>query len=460
MLKRDRRLCGVVAAGGLLAVLSGCDIGRFAEDAETVWFGEDLSLGNAEIVAYYNEKDRLFDLIASDCRLRFPDGRVTRTLPPEQTPSDGPDDQPDDGEAGDDEARSDAAALEEAESSEEADDESDGAADDGGSDDKEPLPSVPQSETRTASADLGCEEILRAHGKAAPQISSRERLNLYLTAGLDYVDHRCDLYFQALRRLQRDFNATSNQIAILGGAAASALGLFEAAAREIAAVALGTTTAVATLDNVRNRLLYKIDATATMDLVERAQATYRGALRPSSITDTLTATIAIREYARLCMPDEIEQRVVAAVRTADLTTDAPQTAPGLSVLRARLADELNVGALGPAQVARLYWLLQLDGAADEAQRTAAVSGLSPALVSNVLTAENEIRPGLDSALALLDALAALDPALVAEARALQRAARQAGEEQTEPAPPPQPPQPPAEAPYQYELFAPPQVRVE
>lgn len=294
-------------------------------------------------------------------------------------------------------------------------------------------------------------------------VDSSGRLTIFLNTGIAYVDHKCEAYFAALRRVQRDFNATTSQVAIAGGAAAGVLGLLQASATEIAILATGTAAATASIESLRDRLIYQVDAADTKQLVRKAQEKYLDELPTADIADVPTAMIAIRAYAELCTPDQIEVFVVQAIKSGEAQSErAPAGAASESTAAAfgrSIADALSLAqSVGSDDLARLYWLRKLGGEEEESERAAIRAGMAPALAERVFDANGGVSTAfrenrkVDS---LLDSLGLVSQPTAARAATLKAAAsgtestgeaatsEAAGTGEATPATPPSPPDGPA-----------------
>jgi hypothetical protein len=142
-------------------------------------------------------------------------------------------------------------------------------------------------------------------------------------AGIAYVHQRCQAYIDALFWFNRYKNTTVSQISLLGAGTASALGIVQASAREIALVALAFGVTAQSIEVLSSSILYKIDPSAVKSLVEASQGTYLRAIAPIRYTTRPTAMSAIQGYLNLCLPATLEAQVMAAVHNATFTGVVP-----------------------------------------------------------------------------------------------------------------------------------------
>lgn len=143
-----------------------------------------------------------------------------------------------------------------------------------------------------------------------------------IDAGMDYADVRCEAYIHALFRLNRDKKSVTNQLGLLGGASAGLMAAVDAAARNVAAVAIGFGLASATVDNLASNLLYELDPSSVRTLVKSLQSHYRAA-KGNGYASRPVAMSVMRGYAALCIPANIEAEVNVAVKSS-----SPMSTPG------------------------------------------------------------------------------------------------------------------------------------
>jgi hypothetical protein len=156
------------------------------------------------------------------------------------------------------------------------------------------------------------------HGKEPSDADGWDRV---IKAGMDYADVRCEEYLHALFRLNRVRRTTVSQLGLLGGATAGVLGAVEAAAKEIALVAIAFGLAASTVDNLSSGVLYELEPSSVRTIVKGLQVAYRSNI--GSYATRPAAVAAIRGYAVLCVPANIEAEVNLALKKAQ-----PQVKPG------------------------------------------------------------------------------------------------------------------------------------
>lgn len=149
-------------------------------------------------------------------------------------------------------------------------------------------------------------------------------------AGFNYVDQKCEDYLDSLFWWDRYRKSATNQIHLLGAATAAGLGLAEAAAKEIALVALGFGLAGETVDNVFNSVLYQLSPSGVQAIVQRSRENYRASVARSAAdgkqpvaTTRVGAVRLVRSYLALCLPPQIEAEVNKAVGAASYQVVVP-----------------------------------------------------------------------------------------------------------------------------------------
>lgn len=137
-----------------------------------------------------------------------------------------------------------------------------------------------------------------------------------LDSGMEYADERCEAYMAALFRLNRDKKTVNSQIGLVGTATAGVMAAAKSAARDIALAAITFGLASSTVDNLSSNLLYDLDPSSVRTLVRALQQKYRDNVGKGYVTRP-TVLRAIRNYAVLCVPANIEAEVNLAVKQAD-----------------------------------------------------------------------------------------------------------------------------------------------
>ncbi|OUM00607.1 hypothetical protein A8M77_20125 [Variovorax sp. JS1663] len=151
--------------------------------------------------------------------------------------------------------------------------------------------------------------------------------DLVVAAGMDYADRKCESYMHALFRLNRDRRTVVSEIGLLGAAAAGVMAAAKSAARDVSIVAIAFGLAGATVDNLSSNLLYDLDPSSVRSMVRTLQENYRKNLQPG-YRNRPAAMSAIRSYAILCVPSNIEAEVNLSVKKAEPSVDKGDPSKG------------------------------------------------------------------------------------------------------------------------------------
>jgi len=280
---------------------------------------------------------------------------------------------------------------------------------------------------------------------ATGQISTSDNAALkeFAANGFNYVDRKCSEYFQLLHTFYRHKREHVTGINLVTGLLSGVAAAAKAKASEIAVLAVSGTSAAALVDNEGSSLLFELDPSSTQGLVNRALISYRADAAKQSVQSFSDAMTAIQGYAGICTPVQIDRLIKEAVQSNNpkpAGAAAPAVvAPSASIMGVAL--ETNQ-ALNDDQVAALYWLLNINGAKDDAKQVAAIR---TALGED--TAKLLLQEGVDKlrataadvqrqarAAAALAFLATIDATLKTRAQAMQ--AKAAAQPAPAPAPAP------------------------
>jgi hypothetical protein len=157
-------------------------------------------------------------------------------------------------------------------------------------------------------------ETVEADGRRSVTIQATS-WDAIVKAGMEYSDHRCDRYLDALFKLNRGRKATVAQIGLLGSAAAGLMAAAKSAARDVAMVAIAFGLASSSVDTLAGSLLYELEPSSVQAIVRTLQDQYRANLG-TGYNDRSAAVLAMRRYALLCVPETIEAEVNLAVKKA------------------------------------------------------------------------------------------------------------------------------------------------
>jgi hypothetical protein len=169
--------------------------------------------------------------------------------------------------------------------------------------------------------------------------------NPVVEAGIQFVQQRCEAYLDAIFWFNRYKNTTVNQINLLGAGTASALGIAQAAARDIALVALAFGITAQSIEILGSSILYKMDPSAVKSLVTASQGVYLRSIRTIRYTTRPAAMQAIQGYLNLCLPPTLEAQVVAAVNNTTFNAVIPE-----AFERVNAVPEIRQNAPPPSKI--------------------------------------------------------------------------------------------------------------
>ncbi len=176
------------------------------------------------------------------------------------------------------------------------------------------------------------EEVLAALKVAAGMLEGAPAAgnwDLIIAAGMDYADRQCEGYLHALFRLDRDRRTAVSQVGLLGTATAGLMAAAQTAAKTVAGTAVIFGLSSASIENLSSNLLFDLDPSSIRTLVKSLQEKYRSALG-LGYQDRPAAMRAIRSYAAVCVPANIEAEVNLAVKKAQPNASKANPAAGRS----------------------------------------------------------------------------------------------------------------------------------
>ena len=132
---------------------------------------------------------------------------------------------------------------------------------------------------------------------------------LFVQAGMNDIDRRCDAYLAWLDDRRRWREPFLKQLHSTAAATAAIMGLSGVGATPIAIVGAAFGFAQETFVNISGRLITEVNHSTVQSLVLTRQNDYRGGLRNKAIVNGPAALYTLRSYLRLCMPMTIETEI-------------------------------------------------------------------------------------------------------------------------------------------------------
>ena len=184
--------------------------------------------------------------------------------------------------------------------------------------------------------------------------------SLFVEAGMNDVDLRCDAYLAWLDNRKRSATPILNQLAAMNSATQAIMNATGAGAAAITIVGIGFGLAADTFTNVNSRLLLEVNQSTVQSVVLGHQTEYRIQTAKVQVRNRPMAIYLLRNYLRICMPFSIETSInntitvyhragPEALRTEPLSTRAPRVAAATSPRVAVRSTEAPPPAPPPIQ---------------------------------------------------------------------------------------------------------------
>jgi hypothetical protein len=132
---------------------------------------------------------------------------------------------------------------------------------------------------------------------------------LFVQAGMNDIDRRCDAYLAWLDEKRRSREPILKQLADMGAATAAILRATNTGATPIAIVGIAFGLAADTFTNISSRLLLEVNHSTVQSVVLGYQADFRANNARAIIDNRPAAIYLLRSYLRLCMPYSIEMSI-------------------------------------------------------------------------------------------------------------------------------------------------------
>jgi hypothetical protein len=160
------------------------------------------------------------------------------------------------------------------------------------------------------------------YGVCGAQPTSPQTWQVFVQAGMNDIDQRCDAYLTWLDYVRRAREPTLKTLADAQSATTVIMGQSGIGAAPIAIAAAAFGFATSTFTNVTSRLILEVDHSTVQAVVLSHQKQYREELLGSAdnrtavvIASRPAAIYALRSYLRLCMPMTIETQINTIMTT-------------------------------------------------------------------------------------------------------------------------------------------------
>jgi hypothetical protein len=160
---------------------------------------------------------------------------------------------------------------------------------------------------------------------------------VFVQAGMNDIDLRCDGYLAWLDSRRRDKEPVLAELSALNTAAHAIMTVSGASPRSLDIVTAAFGLATATYNNWNSRLMLAVNQSTVQEVVYTSQGQFRDKIRTYRVPDRPAAIYLLRNYLRLCMPTTIEASIntsttlvqrgnpVAAQKNLVVTTTTPRT---------------------------------------------------------------------------------------------------------------------------------------
>ena len=144
---------------------------------------------------------------------------------------------------------------------------------------------------------------------------------LFVQAGMNDIDQRCDAYLAWLDDAQRSREPVLNELALASATAQTIMRSTGVGANPITIAGAAFGLAAGTFTNVQSRLILTMPHSTIQAVVLSRQKEYRDRLigttttKPVAIVSRPNALYALRSYLRLCMPMTIETEINNTIAT-------------------------------------------------------------------------------------------------------------------------------------------------
>jgi hypothetical protein len=142
-------------------------------------------------------------------------------------------------------------------------------------------------------------------------------------AGFNFIDDQCANYFDHLFYVQRDKQLADNIIQAGSQATSAVLTITRASQITLGVVAAAFGLSSSTVDAVAGTFLYQLPPSTTYGLVKEIQRAYRDGVDQTKITTSSAAYHVMQDYLAICLPPNIEARVVERVASTVAKPEAP-----------------------------------------------------------------------------------------------------------------------------------------
>jgi hypothetical protein len=170
-------------------------------------------------------------------------------------------------------------------------------------------------------------------------------------AGFNFIDDQCATYFDKLFFVQRD-RQFGQQVLAAGSAAAGAiLALTGASTITFGAVATAFGFSSTVVDSVAGSFLFQLPPATTYGFVKELQTAYRSGVNAREVQSSADAYHLMQDYLAICLPPNIEARLVERVANTRALPQSPVGSNGSPSIQ--LADKFTQQTERPQRAAQV-----------------------------------------------------------------------------------------------------------
>lgn len=151
-----------------------------------------------------------------------------------------------------------------------------------------------------------CDQAGLAAQNCAIDTFSTTTWTLFVQAGMNDIDQRCDAYLTWLDAQRRDREPVLRQLATMAAATQSIMAVSGAGTDSLTIIAEAFGLASATYSNWNSRLLLAVNQSTVQTVVYSRQWQFRDKIKTEAVPDRPRAIYLLRNYLRICMPTTIE----------------------------------------------------------------------------------------------------------------------------------------------------------
>jgi hypothetical protein len=154
------------------------------------------------------------------------------------------------------------------------------------------------------------------------RISSRAYYNVAV-AGFNFVDDQCASYFDRLFFVERDRQFAKDVLQAGTQTTSAVLALTGASQITFGVVAQAFGFSSSLVDAVAGTFLYQLPPATTYGFVREVQRAYRSGVKPADIVTPADAYHVMQDYLAICLPPNIEAKIVERVANSRATPETP-----------------------------------------------------------------------------------------------------------------------------------------